>query len=270
MPPLRGPVDSPAILRGFGSYRVKHPSESARWLGRNDGHLARSQGMDRSRAHRTMRDLRRARDPAITTREAVPLDLCPGMDRGAPSGRRAGLPSGVEGPHLSQASWDVMVHGNTSGYQVGATALIVKGPEAEPLVRNWRRQFDTTAAAGVPAHVTVLYPFLDRRAIDASVIGELQAILAEHRAFDVQFLQCRRFPDALYLAPVPDTQLRALTESIANRWPEAQPYRGQFAEVVPHLTAAHGQEPRVFDKIESELSQRLPITAHVSSVQLLI
>jgi hypothetical protein len=24
MPPLRGPVDSPAILRGAGSYRVRH------------------------------------------------------------------------------------------------------------------------------------------------------------------------------------------------------------------------------------------------------
>jgi len=26
MAPLRGPVDSPATLRGFGSYRMKHPS----------------------------------------------------------------------------------------------------------------------------------------------------------------------------------------------------------------------------------------------------
>ncbi len=26
MPPLRGPVDSPATLRGFGSYRVKAPN----------------------------------------------------------------------------------------------------------------------------------------------------------------------------------------------------------------------------------------------------
>jgi hypothetical protein len=38
----------------------------------------------------------------------------------------------------------------------GQTALIAKVPDAEPLVSSWRRQFDTAAAAGVPAHVTVL------------------------------------------------------------------------------------------------------------------
>jgi hypothetical protein len=29
MPPLRGPADSPATLRGFGSYRLRHPSASS-------------------------------------------------------------------------------------------------------------------------------------------------------------------------------------------------------------------------------------------------
>jgi len=30
MPPLRGPADRPATLRGSGSYRVRHPSADAR------------------------------------------------------------------------------------------------------------------------------------------------------------------------------------------------------------------------------------------------
>lgn len=61
-----------------------------------------------------------------------------------------------------------------------------------------------------------------------------------------------------------------LTESIAARWPEAPPYGGQFAEVVPHLTVAHGQPPRVLDKMEVELAPRLPVTATVSSVSLFV
>jgi hypothetical protein len=110
MPPLRGPVDSSAALRGSGSYRMRHRSDSASWLGRNDGHEARSPGMDRSRVGGTMRDLRRTRDPAVTTREAVPLDLCPGIDRGAPPGRRARAPRGVES--AAQRSQRVVARGH--------------------------------------------------------------------------------------------------------------------------------------------------------------
>lgn len=168
------------------------------------------------------------------------------------------------------ASCGAVADVETSSYRPGQTALIAKVPDAEPLVSGWRRQFDTAAAAGVPAHVTVLYPFLDCSVITASVVGELQEIIGGYPAFSVRFPECRRFPHVLYLAPVPDARFRAVTAAVAARWPEAPPYGGQFEEVVPHVTVAHGQDGRVFDKIEASLSQRLPIAAHVSAIQLLV
>jgi hypothetical protein len=39
------------------------------------------------------------------------------------------------------------------------SALAVFIPEAEPLVKPFRDRFDPSAARGVPAHVTVLFPF---------------------------------------------------------------------------------------------------------------
>ena len=78
MPPLRGPVDSPATLRGFGSYRLRHPSASPSGPGRNDGHQARSAGMDCSPAPQAMRDLRTARDLAITARHQESPPSLPG------------------------------------------------------------------------------------------------------------------------------------------------------------------------------------------------
>ena len=39
------------------------------------------------------------------------------------------------------------------------SALLVEVPEAEPLVRQWRMDLDPHAALGVPAHITVLFPF---------------------------------------------------------------------------------------------------------------
>jgi 2'-5' RNA ligase len=157
----------------------------------------------------------------------------------------------------------------TNTYQIGQTALIVKVPEAEPVVRSWRDQFDMAAAAGVPAHVTVLVPFLSRSAIDQDTVAGLQQIFARHPAFAVQFLECRRFPEVLYLAPQPETQFRALTSAVAARWPEAPPYGGQFDDVVPHLTVAHGQQLGVLDEIEADVSPRLPVSAYISAVQLL-
>ncbi len=162
-----------------------------------------------------------------------------------------------------------MAAGSAGGYRDGETALIVTVPAAEPIVGGWRSQFDAAAAAGVPAHITVLYPFLDHDRVDAGVLADLDALVGQHQAFDLRLTQCRRFPGALYLAPEPETRFRALTAAIVGRWPEAPPYGGQFADVVPHLTVAHGQDPEVLDMIESEVCDRLPVTERIESVQLI-
>ncbi|MFI0219960.1 2'-5' RNA ligase family protein [Streptomyces lydicus] len=163
-----------------------------------------------------------------------------------------------------------MADDNTSRFQAGRTGLIVRVPDAEPAVRAWRERFDPSAQAGVPAHVTVLFPFLDENRIDARVYSTLTDVLGSHHAFDLRFESFGRFPGVLYLAPEPDTQLRLLTEVIADRWPEAPPYGDQFTEIVPHLTVADGQDDAVLDEIEAELLRRLPFTSRVSSVDLMV
>ncbi|MEU7862042.1 2'-5' RNA ligase family protein [Nonomuraea sp. NPDC049141] len=87
---------------------------------------------------------------------------------------------------------------------------------------------------------------------------------------NVRFDECRRFPDVVYLAPTPDQPFRALTEAVVARWPEAPPYVGQFADVIPHLTVAHDRQAHVFDEVEAALTARLPITANVASVSLFV
>ncbi|MET8542536.1 2'-5' RNA ligase family protein [Kitasatospora sp. NPDC004799] len=163
-----------------------------------------------------------------------------------------------------------MAGDGAGGYRAGETALIVKVPEAEPVVGRWRERFDSSVAVGIPAHVTVLYPFLRHDRIGDRVLGELGALFGAHRAFDVGFPGCGRFPGVLYLAPAQEDRLRALTSAVADRWPEAPPFQGRFADVVPHLTVAYSQEPGVFDEIEADLSGRLPVTARVVSVHLLV
>lgn len=151
-------------------------------------------------------------------------------------------------------------------YRPGETVLLIAVPEAGPVVGAWRERYDSSAAAGVPPHVTVLYPFLDIADVDTAA---LTALIAGHRAFDVRFERSARFPGVLYLAPEPDAPFRALTEDIAARWPEAPPYGGQFDDIVPHLTVAHGQPTAVLDEVAADVAEK-PIAARVSSVRLMV
>jgi 2'-5' RNA ligase len=162
-----------------------------------------------------------------------------------------------------------MTADGANGPRGNETALIVAMPEAEPLVGRWRREFDASAAAGVPAHVTILAPFLPSHELKASVLSDLRALIAAHGAFTIRFARAARFPDVLYLAPEPAEPLAALTSAIAGTWPQAPPYGGEFSEVIPHLTVAHGQDESTFGAIESDLAAHLPILASVEAVHLI-
>ncbi|MFG1665184.1 2'-5' RNA ligase family protein [Streptomyces sp. Y7] len=155
-------------------------------------------------------------------------------------------------------------------FQAGQSGLIVRIPEAEPAVRAWRERLDPSARAGVPAHVTVLFPFLDASRIDRRACAAIGEVVGRHRAFQARFDHCGRFPGVLYLAPDPDTPFRRLTEAMAERWPENPPFGGQFDDVVPHLTVAQGQDEALVQKAEADLLTALPIVTQVSTVDLLI
>ncbi|MEU6741541.1 hypothetical protein [Streptosporangium sandarakinum] len=58
------------------------------------------------------------------------------------------------------------------------TALIVPIPEAEEAVGPFRAALDVSAGWGVPAHVTVLYPFLPPERIDSRVLAALTGTIA--------------------------------------------------------------------------------------------
>ncbi|MCD0445842.1 2'-5' RNA ligase family protein [Glycomyces sp. A-F 0318] len=157
-----------------------------------------------------------------------------------------------------------------SKYRTGQTALLVVVDDVEPLVDPWRQRFNTSAAAGLPAHVTVLIPFLDIKRIDPAVRNELTALFARQDRFSVEFGKVGRFSHVRYLQPTPAQRFRELTEAVVARWPEAPPYGGQFTEVHPHLTVANDQSPEVFDEIEAAIEAQLPLSTVVSSVSLFV
>ena len=122
------------------------------------------------------------------------------------------------------------------------TALVVEVSEPASIVDGWRkRTCADKPSIGVPAHVTLLFPFVPAERLDDRLLAELDALFARFDPFAVVFAQTDRFPTTLYLRPEPAQPFVGLTEAIVARYPEHPPYEGAFDEIVPHLTVAHGE-----------------------------
>ncbi len=152
------------------------------------------------------------------------------------------------------------------------TAVIAAVPTAEPLVSEHRQQFDVSAGWGVPAHVTVLYPFLAPKEISDNVIAILATAVRSVSAFDCHFVRTRWFDqDVLWLDPEPAQPFRQLTRAVWRAFPQYPPYGGAYDDVVPHLTIA---EQRLADlptllAVERAVQSGLPLVAHIESVLLI-
>jgi 2'-5' RNA ligase len=122
------------------------------------------------------------------------------------------------------------------------SALILPVPEAEPVVARLRERFDPAARLGVPAHVTLLFPFASPERITAEMLRAARAVVGSTRSFSFRLARIERFPDTLYLGPEPAAPFVALTEALARQLPEYPPYAGEFDSIIPHLTVAHGTQ----------------------------
>jgi hypothetical protein len=153
------------------------------------------------------------------------------------------------------------------------SALAVLVPEADNLVEPFRLKYDPSAAAGIPAHITVLYPFKPPCELTHETIQTLQKLFSQISRLDVSFAEWRVLRRVLYLAPQPDEPFKQMTEAVWERFPETPPYDGQFADIIPHLTVAQDEVPERLHQIAHDFDLaakgRLPIDATVKEIVLL-
>lgn len=151
----------------------------------------------------------------------------------------------------------------------GQTAIIVPVGAAEPIVGHWRKDFDPAAAASVPAHITIIYPFLAQQDINDEVMGDLRRLIAHQASFTVTFAHCGQFPDVLFLVPDPDDPFRRLTAELVQRWPQAPPYAGLITDPIPHLTITHGAPAKKAAEAQAEVTAHLPFSCPIQQAWLI-
>ncbi len=129
--------------------------------------------------------------------------------------------------------------------------LLVPFPELAKVVEPWlERSVGARPSHGIPPHVTLLFPCPNEP-------DEIAEVLAGVPAFEAEFRELRRFPQGVvYVAPDPETPFRELTGRLVERFPDWLPFRGEFEEVVPHLTVAWGEK---LDEAEEAVAVALPL-----------
>ena len=155
--------------------------------------------------------------------------------------------------------------------QVGDTGLILRVPEVEPAIGRWRAQYDSVAPLGVPAHVTVLYPWIPAGMLTDDDYRAVADIAAAMDPIELTFAAVGRFPEVLWLDPQPRRPILALIAAVSARWPDYPPYGGQYGdEPVPHLTVADATDPDRLGPVVADIERALPIHARVEELSLVV
>jgi 2'-5' RNA ligase len=157
------------------------------------------------------------------------------------------------------------------------TAVIVAVPAAEAVVDPYRQRLDSAAPWGVPAHVTVLYPFLPPEAVDEEALAALAAAVRSVPAFECSFADTEWFgADVLWLRPEPSEPLRQLTRAVWSAFPEHPPYAGVHDVITPHLTVGEravaerdGAGIAALRQAEVHLRLALPLQQRIDSAMLI-
>ena len=145
-------------------------------------------------------------------------------------------------------------------------------PEAEAAVAGLRARGDPSASAGVPAHITILVPFMAAERITAGVIRRAEAALGTVPPFPFVLGRVCRWPETTFLLPEPSAPFVRLTQALVEAFPDFPPYGGKYADIVPHLTVADANAS-LADEAESELRAILeshgPIASTCRAVELI-
>lgn len=150
------------------------------------------------------------------------------------------------------------------------SAILIPVPEADSVVGEWRLRYDPVAAAGVPAHVTLVVPWIPPDEIGAEDLDALADEVAPVAAFDFSLTHVDWFARrVLWVAPEPANPFLRLTARLAERF-GTPPWENEFDEVIPHLTVAHATDGVELAPVAAAVSERLPIRCRATEIWVMV
>ncbi|MET8682849.1 2'-5' RNA ligase family protein [Streptomyces sp. NPDC004732] len=151
--------------------------------------------------------------------------------------------------------------------QPGTTAVVIVLPDATPLLDAARRIDPALVRPGLPAHVSLLYPFVPESALTDQDEEGVRSLAARFPAADLLLEEVVTAPGFVAVA-VPG--LQAIVDAFHAQWPELRPYNGRFgARPAAHVTVAMGpDDPTAAAHVRTAIGSLLPLRTRATAVQL--
>jgi 2'-5' RNA ligase len=132
-----------------------------------------------------------------------------------------------------------------------------------------RRANAADAVLGVPAHLTLLYPFVPAERLVVQDRTRLEKAMAASPAFGYELWSIDRWPDTLYVAPRPKGPFEDLAARLAADWPDWPLYGGGHA-FEPHVTIAEPGIGAVEELARAVGRESLPARRRATQASLIV
>ena len=137
---------------------------------------------------------------------------------------------------------------------IAETALVIEVPESENAVGELRVHYDPVCNLGMPAHITILYPFVPAPLLNADDFDVINQALSDIHRFRYVLHKVKQFPKTIYIEPEPIDRFIDMTEALVRRFPDYPPYGGAHTSIKPHLSVST-QDNKDAKLIEGALSR---------------
>lgn len=145
------------------------------------------------------------------------------------------------------------------------TSAVIIRAHLPPGLEHLRQTHVPDAGGGVPAHVTLLYPFVRWEELDPSIGRRIESVAAEHAPFDYTLTGPARWPDTIYVAVEPVDPFVRLQADLAAMFPD-YPIYGAASDFgfTPHITVAEGRAVNDPATMRDQGWSALPLTARAA------
>lgn len=147
------------------------------------------------------------------------------------------------------------------------------------IVRTWlprqldalRRRAILDADKGIPAHLTLLYPFISPERLDESVRSVVAEIARSHPSFDFNLTGAHTWPGTVYAAVAPTEPFARPQADLSGAFP-AFPIYGQPPGFifVPHVSVAEASDYDLAEAVEDPAWKGLPSARRATAIEVIV
>jgi lincosamide nucleotidyltransferase A/C/D/E len=145
----------------------------------------------------------------------------------------------------------------------GMSAVVVLVPEADEILNA----VGGVVPGGMPAHITIIDPFVSPRQMGARHRDRLRAIAAASDPVKIELAELDHHELVTFLTIAPEEPFRSLTTAVLRTWPDHPPYNDGKLDVPPQLTLGVDVLP---EEIAASAEPFLPLQCEIDRLVLMV